>query len=348
MPVPKHILEQLKQLIPPLNGKLHKGQSGRVGVLGGALDYTGAPFFAAMSAMRIGADLAHVICSPTAAGAIKSYSPDLIVHPILREDENPDTVNSTLKGLLSRLHVLVVGPGLGREDYMQKFATRAIEIAKDQGMFIVLDADALILVGNNHSLVRGYRRAVLTPNVVEFKRLSDAVDVDPETPVDQRAAEVSRALGGVTIVEKGAQDIICTNTGAASEEDAKLSKVSPGESTEEQVIVDVPGGLKRCGGQGDILSGTIGAMLAWGKCYEDGAFGDKSIPSSRIPLLAATGGSMVTRTASKRAFAQFGRGVVTQDMLPQIGSAFAELFGAEGEKGWGSTEVVNEGDKGRL
>lgn len=33
-----------------------------------------------------GADLSHVICSPTAAQAIKSYSPDLIVHPILREE----------------------------------------------------------------------------------------------------------------------------------------------------------------------------------------------------------------------------------------------------------------------
>ena len=34
-----------------------------------------------------GADLSHVICSPTAASAIKSYSPDLIVHPILGEDQ---------------------------------------------------------------------------------------------------------------------------------------------------------------------------------------------------------------------------------------------------------------------
>jgi len=33
-----------------------------------------------------GADLSHVICSPTAAQAIKSYSPDLIVHPILGEE----------------------------------------------------------------------------------------------------------------------------------------------------------------------------------------------------------------------------------------------------------------------
>ncbi|KAK7677588.1 hypothetical protein QCA50_019399 [Cerrena zonata] len=336
MPVSKHILEQIKKLIPPLNGTLHKGQSGRVGVLGGALDYTGAPFFAAISALRIGADLSHVICSPTAAGAIKSYSPDLIVHPILHEDQTVDALRPTLSSLLSRLHVLVVGPGLGREDYMQKFAKLAINIAKDQSMFIVMDADALLLVGNDPSIVKGYRRVVLTPNVVEFKRLSESVDIDPKTPAEERAALISRALGGITIVQKGAKDIICTNTGTTSEADAKLSKVDPQDSTEEQVIVDVPGGLKRCGGQGDILSGTIGAALAWGKCFEDGAFGNKDIPTSKIPLLAATAGSMVTRTASRRAFAKQGRGLVTEDMIPEIGGAFAELFGGEGEKGWGA------------
>ncbi|KAI0072290.1 Ribokinase-like protein [Panus rudis PR-1116 ss-1] len=341
MPVPKHIIEQIQKLIPPLNGSLHKGQSGRVGVLGGALDYTGAPFFAAFSALRIGADLSHVICSPTAAGAIKSYSPDLIVHPILREDQTVDKLKPELSSLFSRLHVLVVGPGLGREDYMQKFAKLAVNLAKEQGMYIVLDADALLLVGNDHSIIKGYRRAVLTPNVMEFKRLSEQTNIDPKIPPEERAMHVSRALGGVTIVQKGASDIICTNTGSASEEEAKLSKVNPGESTEERVVVDVQGGYKRCGGQGDILSGSIGTMLAWGKCFESGAYGDKDVPSSRIPLLAAVGGSMVTRTASRRAFAKQGReitltGVVTQDMLPEVGGAFAEIFG-QGEKGWGSS-----------
>ncbi|KAH9951146.1 Ribokinase-like protein [Amylocystis lapponica] len=335
MPVPKHILDQVKQLIPPLNGSLHKGQSGRVAVLGGALDYTGAPFFASISALRIGADLSHVICSPTAAGAIKSYSPDLIVHPILREDETTKSLHGPLSSLLSRLHVLVIGPGLGREDYMQRFAKLALTIAKEQAMFIVLDADALWMVGQDLSLVRGYRRAVLTPNVVEFKRLSESVDIDPKIPPEERAAHVSRALGGVTVLEKGSADIICTNTGPADSDAARISKVPEGESAEERVSVDVPGGLKRCGGQGDILSGTVGTVLAWGKCYEEGAFGDKSLPSSRIPLLAAVAGSMVTRTASRRAFEKYGRGVVTQDMLGEIGGSFAEHFG-EGEKGWGA------------
>ena len=44
-----------------------------------------------------------------------------------------------------------------------------------QGMFLVLDADSLLLVGHDHALIKGYRRAILTPNVVEFKRLSEQV-----------------------------------------------------------------------------------------------------------------------------------------------------------------------------
>ena len=84
---------------------------------------------------------------------------------------------------------------------------------------------------------------------------------------------VSRALGGVTVLQKGSEDMICTNTGKTGKQQAEASKISEGDSTEERVVVDVPGGLKRCGGQGDILSGAVGTMLAWGKCFEDGAFG---------------------------------------------------------------------------
>ena len=78
-----------------------------------------------------------------------------------------------LAALLSRLHVLVIGPGLGREEYMQSFARLALDIAREQGMFLVLDADGIYMVGRQLDLIRGYRRVVLTPNVVEFKRLSE-------------------------------------------------------------------------------------------------------------------------------------------------------------------------------
>ncbi|KXN87446.1 ATP-dependent (S)-NAD(P)H-hydrate dehydratase [Leucoagaricus sp. SymC.cos] len=336
MPIPRHILEQMKALIPPLNGTLHKGQSGRVGVLGGALDYTGAPYFAAISALRFGADLSHVICSPTAAGPIKSYSPDLIVHPILREDAPADSVKRELESLLARLHVLVVGPGLGREDYMQSYARTAVSIARSRGMFIVLDADGLYMIGKDRSIIQGYRRSVITPNVVEFKRLSEQFGVSPDTPSDRKAQMLSRVLGGVTVLEKGAQDIIVTDTEGEEADLAAshLQGANPGkEKFCELVEVDIPGGLKRCGGQGDVLSGCVGTFLAWGRCYEDGAFGDKSIPASRVPLLGAIGGSMVTRTASRFAFKKAGRSTITEDLLPEIGYAFADVFGHDKQFG---------------
>lgn len=57
---------------------------------------------------------------------------------------------------------------------MISYAKTALSVAKDQGMFVVLDADALWMVGQDLDLIKGYRRAVVTPNVVEFKRLSEA------------------------------------------------------------------------------------------------------------------------------------------------------------------------------
>ena len=141
--------------------------------------------------------------------------------------------------------------------------------------------------------------------------------IDPSVEPSERASKVSEALGGVTVLQKGPTDIIAVNT--SSNQSAK--------SETQTIEVDVPGGLKRCGGQGDILSGAVGTFLAWGKCFEDGAYGDGSIPSERIPILAATGGSMVTRTVSKIAFAQKGRSVITADMIGEIGKAFREVFG---------------------
>lgn len=60
---------------------------------------------------------------------------------------------------------------------------------------------------------------------------------------------------------------------------------------------------------------------------------DGEISASRVPLLAAVGGSMVTRVASRRAFFKEGRGVVTQDMIPEIGRSFVEVFGASATDG---------------
>lgn len=84
-----------------------------------------------------------------------------------------DQVKPELESLLSRLHVLIVGPGLGREDYMQKFARLAVSLARERQMYLVLDADALFMIGKDTKLIQGYHKVVITPNVMEFKRLSE-------------------------------------------------------------------------------------------------------------------------------------------------------------------------------
>lgn len=47
------MLKNIKACIPPLNLSSHKGQAGRIGVIGGSLEYTGAPYFAGISALRV-------------------------------------------------------------------------------------------------------------------------------------------------------------------------------------------------------------------------------------------------------------------------------------------------------
>ena len=279
----------------------------------------------------------------------------------------PEKVEHELNSLLGRLHVLVIGPGLGREPYMLSFARLALSLARTQGMYLVLDADALWLIGQQLSLIKGYRRAVLTPNVVEFKRLSEQVGLDSKIPAGKRADFISQSLGGVTVLQKGARDIIAVNASGAAA-DLKASKLEGAdeakESVQESIEVDTPGGLKRCGGQGDVLSGCVGTFLAWGKCYETGEFGyvlcmqysatlahvysDKAVPTSRIPFLAAIGGSIVTRTASRRAFSIQGRSLVTQDMIPQIGKSFDEVFDEVVLQLQGDEDSEEQHEQGRL
>lgn len=47
------MIKMIKQCIPPLDNTRHKGQAGRIGVVGGSLEYTGAPYFAGISALRV-------------------------------------------------------------------------------------------------------------------------------------------------------------------------------------------------------------------------------------------------------------------------------------------------------
>nr|XP_031322184.1 ATP-dependent (S)-NAD(P)H-hydrate dehydratase isoform X1 [Camelus dromedarius] len=292
-------LQLVRNIVPPLTAKKHKGQDGRVGVVGGCREYTGAPYFAAISALKVGADLSHVFCTQEAAPVIKAYSPELIVHPVL---DSPDAVHDVGKWL-PRLHALVVGPGLGRDDVLLSNVKDILEASKARGIPIVIDADGLWLIAQQPALIQGYQKAVLTPNHVEFSRLSEAVLGDPLDGQDRRGAvlRLSQALGNVTVVQKGERDVISDGTQCW-------------ECSQE-------GSGRRCGGQGDLLSGSLGVLVHWAL-----QAGPERTDGFSPLLVAAFGACTLTRQCSHQAFQKHGRSTTTTDMIAEVGPAFSRLF----------------------
>ncbi|KAK3990346.1 Ribokinase-like protein [Cladorrhinum sp. PSN332] len=327
----KDVLARVKQMIPPMLEKFHKGQLGRVAVIGGSEDYTGAPYFSAMASARLGCDMSHVICTPNAATVIKSYSPNLMVHPLMRSspspssslpsadaDANPSQIANRIIPLLDRLHALVIGPGLGRDPLMQDTCAAVIRAAREKNMPMVLDADALLLVSRDPSLVKGYGLAVLTPNVVEFGRLTKALGVDEQVKAAAQESEtakveaLAKALGGVTVVQKGPKDYLSDGT--------------------VTLVVDLEGGRKRSGGQGDTLTGSIAAFLGWRKAYLDGIWDTgKKLEEKELVGLAVFGGSAITRECSRLAFAKRGRSLQASDLTDEVHTAFLNIFGEVGD-----------------
>ncbi|KAL4871936.1 hypothetical protein BDV12DRAFT_194073 [Aspergillus spectabilis] len=357
--VPSRVLfKKARKIVPPMLEKFHKGQQGRVAVIGGSLDYTGAPYFSAMASARLGCDMSHVICENSAATVIKSYSPNLMVHPILPSSnsvKDPNSIDapslaSPIIDMLGRLHALVIGPGLGRDGVTLKVVVEVMKEARSRSIPFVLDADGLLLVSENPELVKGYKECILTPNVNEFSRLAKALGIEvpslaqislndgakDKTSREAEACEkLSAALGGVTVVQKGPHDVI--SNGVTS------------------IVQDAEGGLKRSGGQGDTLTGSLGTLLAWRAAYHDELWdsgeeanskeaqskedvqaeleSEKRMSPATTLLLAAWAGSAITRECSRRAFKAKGRSMQASDLTDEVHESFLTLIGEpEGSK----------------
>ena len=135
----QELQQAARSLVPRLTHSLHKGECGRVAVFGGCVMYTGAPYFAAISALKSGADLVHIFCEKDAGTVIKSYSPELIVHPVLDQEYGIEDIEVWLP----RLHCVLLGPGLGRNQSTLGRMSLVLEKAKNLNLPIVVDADAL-------------------------------------------------------------------------------------------------------------------------------------------------------------------------------------------------------------
>lgn len=291
---------EFESTIPKLSFESHKGQAGRIGIVGGCKNYTGAPYFAAISALKVGSDLSHVFCTQSASSVIKAYSPELIVHPVLDDPKAADDIPI----LLSSLHSLVIGPGLGRDENVFQSTRFIIDLAKENNLPLVLDADALFYLNSNLDVISNYKNAILTPNKVEFERLYKAVtktNLNHDVTVND-VQELSKSLGNVTIVRKGKKDIISDGTCTIS--------------------CDEVGSPRRCGGQGDLLSGSMGTFNYWTQKYPNTL-------SCSATVLAAYGACLLTRRCSYLAFKKFKRSTLTSNLIDEIHSAFSSIFKIE-------------------
>ncbi|KAG0631108.1 hypothetical protein M758_1G228100 [Ceratodon purpureus] len=329
------ILPALQKVVPVLAPGRHKGQAGKIAVIGGCREYTGAPYFAAISALKMGADLAHVFCTAGAATVIKGYSPELIVHPVLHESydvgeigegERSDLKDKVLAEVgkwLERFDCIVIGPGLGRDEILLECVAGIIEEAKSKNIPLVIDGDGLFLVTNQPEIIIGYPLAILTPNVMEHKRLVAKIMGQEDEEVPSNPKEISnedlpgqlqklaQKMDGVTIVQKGKTDYISDGKKVLSS--------------------DYYGSPRRCGGQGDVLSGSTAVFMSWAKEYfsNENADGKKEVQeriSDNPTMVGALAGSLLCRKAAGNAFAQHKRSTVTTNIIESLGHSMDELF----------------------
>lgn len=223
-------------LLPTRRRDAHKGDAGRVLVIGGG-PYTGAPAFTGMSAMRSGVDLTFVATPDSVALPVSIYSPNIIVRALSGEKLGPEHV----EGLLSfsrKMDVVAIGPGLGSAPE----TLRAVqELVLGASTPLVIDADAISACGLKPSVLRG-KTGVITPHAGEFKKLTGKTV--PEEDLEKRSQMVKEAAArlGMIILLKGPVDVISDG------DHVKLNRVHNDAMT--------------VGGTGDVLTGAVAAFIA--------------------------------------------------------------------------------------
>ena len=222
-------LDDLRGMLPPRPLNSHKGDYGHVLIIGGNHGMGGAARMAAEAAARLGAGLVSVATRTAHAHVITAQRPELMVHGV----DDDQAVASLIEGAT----ILVVGPGLGRDEWAQGLLAAALKAERP----MVIDADALNLLAGTEQRVTD--NAILTPHPGEAARLLESTAHTVQANRPHAVQQLRKAYGGVWVL-KGAGTLICS--------DGQLNSCLHGH----------PG--MASGGMGDVLSGMLGALLAQG------------------------------------------------------------------------------------
>lgn len=230
-------MDMVKKALPRRDSWSHKGDHGRLLVIGGSRTYSGAPALAALAALRTGCDLATVASPERAADIIATFSPDLITEPFRGSFFNTSHTRGVLE-LSERAHAVLIGPGLGTRRETRSFVTTLLSRLEKP---CVIDADAIKALTASKDILGPDH--VLTPHSKEFSLLSGN---HPSKTLSERASQ-TRALAkelGCTILLKGHVDVISDGR------ETLLNKTGSPSMTK--------------GGTGDTLAGICSALLATG------------------------------------------------------------------------------------
>ncbi len=255
--------ESMARLIPLREARGHKGTFGRILVVAGSLNYAGAALLVCRAAGRAGAGLVTLAVPESLQPLFASKVVEATTLPLPEDDVEEVDPEPALAAVLDHEHdALVIGPGL-RPSLAQADLLRLILTAPEEaaGPPAVLDAEALrTLASADDWWTSVTRPCVLTPHVGEFLRLRAGAGHDPAADGDLntsdedrvRAASAAAVEWGQVVILKGANTVIAAPDGSVA--------VAPFENP-----------AMASGGTGDVLAGTVGALLAQGLAPYDAA-----------------------------------------------------------------------------
>ncbi len=226
------------RLFPVPRRRGHKYDRGHAVIVSGGAWTCGAARLAARAALRGGTGLVTVACPKESLPLHAASYAALMLRPM----EHAEDLAHLLAD--SRLHTVVLGPGLGvGEETRQKVAIAA------PGRRLVLDADALTsFTGDAEALARWARQAeamVITPHDGEFARLFSNEETVLSAPGKLARARAAAAYLGSVVLLKGPDTVVASPDGRAT------------------IAENAPPYLATAGA-GDVLAGLIGALLSQG------------------------------------------------------------------------------------
>lgn len=238
-------LSEIKPYLKTREKDTHKGDYGRVLVLGGSKTYIGALSLATSASIKTGTGLTYAAYKENLKHQFSSSLPDECIHlPLPTDDKglfSDITLNALINLPINKNLILLAGPGIGRDKDVINFIK---QIYLNWDGVMVFDADALFAI---HEIINEFKhkaKLVLTPHIGEMSYLTGlGVDLIKKNLVE--IANNYAHTWNCTIVLKSASTIIAS-------EDDNIYINNFGN----------PGMAK--GGSGDVLSGTIASFLAQG------------------------------------------------------------------------------------